>query len=438
MRIPEIIHWSSLPEQQREAVLQRPSQELGDLQVRVAEIIEAVRLEGDRALREFTQRFDKATVDRFEIPEQTLAKAKSAVDPALMSAIGRASGRIRAFHQASRPSPVSLETADGLVCSARYLPISPVGLYVPGGTAPLVSTVMMLAIPAAIAGCPEVVLCTPPDGDGNLNPALLAAARACGVSRVFRAGGAQAIAAMAFGTESIPACAKLFGPGNAWVTEAKRQVASLPGGAAQDLPAGPSEVLLIADAGADPAAVAWDLLSQSEHGPDSQSLLLSESRELLERVSEILPDLARDLPRAAILEQSLAGLRLIEVGSTSEAIGISNRYAPEHLIINTAEAEELLERVTAAGSVFLGPWTPESLGDYSSGTNHVLPTYGYANAHGGLSVADFQRRMTVQKADQTGLAEAGADAMALAAAEGLEAHRMAVAYRLEKDAGGTT
>jgi histidinol dehydrogenase len=307
-----------------------------------------------------------------------------------------------------------------------------VGLYVPGGSAPLISTVMMLAIPAAIAGCGEVVLCTPPGPGGRIEPAVLAAAWHCGVTQVLRSGGAQAIGAMAFGTESIPACAKLFGPGNAWVTEAKRQVSALPGGPAQDMPAGPSEVLVIADADADPDTVGWDLLSQAEHGPDSQAVLLSDSRTLLEATAASLPRLAAKTERAAILDNALHNLRLIKVADLAEAITVSNRYAPEHLIINTANADELLEQVTTAGSVFLGRWTPESLGDYSSGTNHVLPTYGHARAYSGLSVTDFMRRMTVQRATPEGLAAAGADAMQIAQAEGLGAHRMAVAWRLEQ------
>jgi histidinol dehydrogenase len=328
------------------------------------------------------------------------------------------------------PLDFRLETAPGLVCEARYLPVSPVGLYVPGGSAPLVSSVLMLATPARLAGCQEVVLCTPPDKSGRVHPAVLAAARRCGVRRIFAVGGAQAIAAMAYGTESIPRSAKVFGPGNAWVTEAKRQVANDPDGAAQDMPAGPSEVMVIADAGADPQAVCWDLLSQAEHGPDSQAILISDSRALLDAVANALPGLAAGLPRTEVLQKSLQSLRLIRVAGLEEAIGIAERYAPEHLILNCADAQNLCDKVRRAGSVFIGRWTPESLGDYSSGTNHVLPTYGHARSHSGLSVTDFMRRMTVQTASREGLREAGADAMALAAVEGLDAHRMAVAYRL--------
>jgi len=426
-----VTDWAALDRDQRRRLLARPVVDRSRLAEQVAAIIEKVRRDGDAALLELSERFDGVRTERLEVAPDELAAADAAVEPGLLAALERAADRIRRFHQASAPRGARLDTEAGLACESRYLPIAPVGLYVPGGSAPLVSTVLMLAIPARLAGCEHIVLCTPPRRDGSVHPALLAAAALCGVRRVFRVGGAQAIAAMAWGTESVPACAKLYGPGNAWVTEAKLQVAATPGGAAQDLPAGPSEVLIIADSGADPVAVAWDLLAQAEHGPDSQSVLLSDSTELLKSVAERLPPLAAGLPRAEILAQSLAHCRLVRVGSVAEALGISNSYAPEHLILNCRQAESLLDGVSAAGSVFVGPWTPESLGDYSSGTNHVLPTYGYARAYGGLSVADFQRRMTVQRADPHGLAVAGADAMALAAAEGLDAHRMAVACRLD-------
>jgi histidinol dehydrogenase len=344
-------------------------------------------------------------------------------------------GRIELFHAAGKPDKVSMETAPGLRCEARYLPISPVGLYVPGGSAPLISTVLMLAIPARIAGCDEIVLCTPPDQQGRVHSAILAAASRCGVSRVFKVGGAQAIAGMGLGTSSIPACAKLFGPGNAWVTEAKQQISALPGGAARDMPAGPSEVLVIADQDADATAVCWDLLSQAEHGPDSQSIVISDSSRLLDEVAGSLPSMAAELPRSAILAESLQHLRRIRVKSLDQAVEISNRYAPEHLILNCREADELADKVCTAGSVFIGPWTPESLGDYCSGTNHVLPTYGYARAYSGLSVNDFLRRMTLQRADITGLRSTGPCAATLARAEGLDAHRMAVEYRLGSQVG---
>ncbi len=425
-----VLAWRELTDEQQAAVLRRPAVDASGLADAVAEILGQVRRGGDRALLELTERFDGVRLAGLQVGRADLASSESRVNPELLQAMDRAAGRIRTFHEAAMPAPVSLETAGGLRCATTYRPIDPVGLYVPGGSAPLISTVLMLAIPASLAGCEEIVLCTPPGADGKVAPEIMAAASRCGVTRVFSVGGAQAIAAMAFGTETVPACAKLFGPGNAWVTEAKRQVANLPGGAAQDLPAGPSEVLVIADGDADAEATAWDLLSQAEHGPDSQSLLLSDSLQLLDKVANMIAGMAAGLPRAGILDKSLQNLRLVLVRSMPEAIEVSNRYAPEHLILNCRQADALVDEVTAAGSVFLGPWTPESLGDYCSGTNHVLPTYGYARAYSGLSAADFLRRMTVQKAAPEGLAAAGPDAIALAAAEGLDAHRMAVEHRL--------
>ncbi|KAA9131692.1 histidinol dehydrogenase [Marinihelvus fidelis] len=430
MVIPDIQDWAGLDADARADALARPALDQSGLADQVASILAGVREGGDQALLDYTERFDGVRPAALRVPAETLANAADAVSPSLLVAIDRAMARITAFHDAGRPRALAMDTEDGLRCEARYAPIEPVGLYVPGGSAPLISTVMMLGIPARLAGCSQVVLCTPPGPDGEIDAAILATAHRCGIDTVIRAGGSQAIAAMAFGTASVPACAKLFGPGNAWVTEAKRQAAATPGGAAQDMPAGPSEVLVIADDGADPVAVAWDLLSQAEHGPDSQALLFSDSRDLLVAVRKVLPELASQLPRADVLARSLAHARFLLVADLDQAITLSNRYAPEHLIINTRDANERVDGVTAAGSVFLGPWTPESLGDYCSGTNHVLPTYGHARAFSGLSVRDFMRRMTVQRATPQGLGTAGPDAVTLAAAEGLDAHRMAVAYRL--------
>jgi histidinol dehydrogenase len=428
----DVTSWADLDSAGQATLLQRPAPLASGISETVSEIISRVRQSGDSALADYGRKFDGVSPDPLKIKPVSLATAANACQPDFLNSLDSAIRRIKAFHEAGIPGETSLETAPGLVCSSKYLPMSPVGLYIPGGSAPLVSTVMMLAIPARLAGCSEVVLCTPPSKDGSINPALLHAAYRCGVENVFAAGGAQAIAAMAYGTESIPKCAKIFGPGNAWVTEAKQQVSSDPLGAAQDLPAGPSEVLVIADNTADPVSVCWDLLSQAEHGPDSQAILISNSSALLNTVSDEIAAMAANLPRAAILEKSLASMRLIEAASLEEAMEISNRYAPEHLILNCTGADELVKQVTAAGSVFIGPWTPESLGDYCSGTNHVLPTYGYAKAYGGLSVIDFMRRMTSQSATSEGLANAGTDAMALATVEGLDAHRMAVEYRLSQ------
>lgn len=435
IRIPELIDWSVASEAQRNSALQRPPIPSGDFQAAVADIIDQVRQQGDQALRELGERYDGVILDALEVGSDEWQEAESLVDPVVLQAMDEAISRIEAFHMAGKPAPLSMETAPGLRCESRYLPISPVGLYVPGGSAPLISTVIMLAVPAGIAACEQVVLCTPPDNQGRVSPAILVAASRCGIKRVFKVGGAQAIAAMGLGTGSVPACAKLFGPGNAWVTEAKQQISSLPGGAARDMPAGPSEVLVIADESADVTAVCWDLLSQAEHGPDSQAIVISDSPQLLEEIYRQLPGMAAELPRATILTESLQYLRRIRVGSLTEAVEISNRYAPEHLILNCQNAEQMADGVTAAGSVFIGPWTPESLGDYCSGTNHVLPTYGYARAYSGLSVNDFMRRMTLQRASQSGLRAVGPCAAILAQAEGLDAHRMAVEYRLQSTNG---
>jgi len=433
--LPKSLIWADTGEAERSETLRRPPPPEGDFQQAVADIIARVREDGDTALIEFTREFDDVVLSGLEVTADEWSTAEAATDPAVLKAMDEAISRIYAFHAAGKPSPLSMETSPGLRCEARYLPISPVGLYVPGGTAPLISTVIMLAIPAKIAGCEQVVLCTPPDKTGKVPAAVLAAASRCGIKQVFKVGGAQAIAAMGVGTETVPACAKLFGPGNSWVTEAKQQIAASAGGAARDMPAGPSEVLVIADENADATAVCWDLLSQAEHGPDSQAIVISDNADLLEQVGQQLPALAEALPRADILRESLRYLRRIKVDSIYEAVAISNRYAPEHLILNCNDATLAAEQVTAAGSVFVGPWTPESLGDYCSGTNHVLPTYGYARAYSGLSVSDFMRRMTMQRASHFALRNTGPTAITLARAEGLDAHAMAVEYRLNSRKG---
>jgi histidinol dehydrogenase len=428
------ICWSDLDPGDRERVLQRPVCRQPGLSGSVAAILKRIREGGDKALAELTRELDGALPQPFEAGPAELDTAVERADPVLIEAIGAAAARIKAFHAADIPQDKTLETAPGLVCQVRYQSLSPVGLYIPGGSAPLVSTVLMLAIPALLAGCEDIVMCSPPGRDGKVATEILAAARLCGVSRLFCAGGAQAIAAMAYGTESVPQCVKIFGPGNAWVTEAKQQVSQDPNGAAIDLPAGPSEVMVIADAQANPVFIAWDLLSQAEHGPDSQVLLLTDSGQLAESVIENLKRLAPQSPRAAILEHSLAECRIVRVENLQTALELCNQYAPEHLILNTANATQMAGQVRNAGSVFIGPWTPESLGDYCSGTNHVLPTYGWARSHGALGVGDFMRRMTLQQASREALATVGPIAEKLAAVEGLDAHRMAVRVRLEDGA----
>lgn len=425
------LDWSDLDEVQRVAALARPPRTVScELRDGVAAILEQVRAHGDTVLRALTRRFDGVELQDLFVGDAEFAAADAAVPAVLRSAMAEAARRIEHFHAEGMQRAYAVETAPEVVCERMVRPIGQVGLYVPAGSAPLPSTALMLGIPARLAGCPKVVMCTPSRPDGRADPAVLVAARLCGIDRVLKLGGAQAIAAMAFGTESIPRCDKLFGPGNAWVTEAKRQVSVDPQGAAIDMPAGPSEVLVIADAGANPAFVAADLLSQAEHGPDSQVLLLSNSAALLNAVEAELQRQLHALPRADIASQALAVSRLVEVDALETAFAISNRYAPEHLILALREPRAWLDRVQAAGSVFLGDWTPEALGDYCSGTNHVLPTGGAARAVSGLSVSSFQLSISVQSAAAGGIAAIGPCAVILAKAEGLDAHRRAVAMRL--------
>ncbi|RDS85953.1 histidinol dehydrogenase [Dyella psychrodurans] len=425
------IVWNSLDEAERRTALARPAQSRADeLRRGVEQIIAAVRKNGDAALRELSARYDRCALQAIEVDEAEFAAAEARLAPELKAAIREAAARIDTFHRATAPQPVAVNTATGVRVERVLRPIHRVGLYVPAGSAPLPSTALMLGVPARIAGCREVVLCSPARADGTCDEAVLFTAREVGVHRVFKLGGAQAIAAMAYGTESVPRCDKLFGPGNAWVTEAKLQVSGDPEGAAIDMPAGPSEVLVVADAQANPVFVAADLLSQAEHGPDSQVILVSPSSSLLDKVSAEVARQCAELPRGAIAEQALAQSRLIEVDSLEQAMEVSNRYAPEHLILQTATARDLLDLVESAGSVFVGAWTPESVGDYCSGSNHVLPTYGYARSYSGVSVASYQKQITVQELDPNGLRAIGPCTATLAAAEQLEAHRRAVTLRL--------
>jgi histidinol dehydrogenase len=425
------IKWASLAETEREAALARPPLSRSEaVRTTVQDIIAGVRDRGDAALRAYAAEFDKATIRTIEVPASEFDAAESSLDSELKQAVAEAASRIEAFHAACMLRDVAVETASGLWVERVARPIARVGLYVPAGSAPLPSTVLMLTIPARLAGCRDVLLCSPPRADGSCDPAVLHAARACGVLRVFKAGGAQAIAAMAYGTESVPRCGKLFGPGNAFVTEAKLQVAADPQGAGIDMPAGPSEVLVIADDSADPAFVAADLLSQAEHGPDSQVLLVSDCADLLAAVEREVGRQCATLPRAAIAQQALAHSRLILVDSIGQAIEVGNRYAPEHLIMQVREPRGWLDAVESAGSVFLGHWTPESLGDYCSGSNHVLPTHGWARSCSGVSVASFQKQITVQTCSLDALRRVGPCAATLAQAERLEAHRRAVTLRL--------
>ena len=426
------LEWSALDEDARRAALLRPVQQVAEAtRASVAGLIEEVRTGGDAALRAITLRFDKVSLENFEVSDAEFSAAESEVASELKLAMQQAVARIEAFHQAGMVQPYAVETAPGVVCERVVRPIRRVGLYVPAGSAPLPSTALMLGVPARLAGCREVVLCTPPRQDGSADPAVLVAARLTGVSRVFKLGGAQAIAAMALGTGSVSKCDKIFGPGNSYVTEAKQQV-SRSGAVAIDMPAGPSEVLVIADAGANPAFVAADLLSQAEHGPDSQVLLLSDDDALLEAVQVQIDLQLADLPRADIALAALSASRLIRVESLEQAFVISNDYAPEHLILALREPRAWLPKVEAAGSVFLGDFTPEALGDYCSGTNHVLPTSGAAVAYSGVSVSSFQNFVSVQSASRVGIASIGDCAVTLARAESLDAHANAVVLRLRE------
>ncbi|MBU8976140.1 MULTISPECIES: histidinol dehydrogenase [unclassified Lysobacter] len=426
------VDWRQLDERTQAQLLRRPAQLTSTTTASaVSAIIEEVRDRGDAALRAFGARFDGIELDEFAVGEDEFRAADAALSDALRQAIDEAAERIAIFHRAGMTAPYTVDTAPGVRCERVLRPIQRVGLYVPAGSAPLPSTALMLGVPAQLAGCPEIVLCTPPRRDGSADPAVLYAARRCGIARVFKVGGAQAIAALAYGTATLPRCDKLFGPGNAYVTEAKRQVAMDQDGAAIDMPAGPSEVLVIADAGANPAFVAADLLSQAEHGPDSQVLLLCDDDALLDAVADQVALQLQALPRADIARRALQSSSAIRVDSIEQALQISNRYAPEHLILALRDARAWLPRVTAAGSVFLGDWAPEALGDYCSGTNHVLPTSGAARFAGGINVASFQVAITVQEVQPRGIEAIGPCAVELARAEGLDAHLRAVALRLE-------
>lgn len=420
IRYPERADWKE--------VLKRSALHTEDIRQAVTGIIDRIRQEGDRAVFACEEQFDKVKLDSLKVSEAEFEEAEKAVSAELKEAIVQAAANIRTFHAAQRFECKKVETVPGVTCWQKAVPIEKVGLYVPGGTAPLFSTVLMLATPAQIAGCKEIVLCSPPNKEGKIHPAILYAARIAGVKKVFKAGGVQAIAAMAYGTESIPKVYKIFGPGNQYVTVAKQQVSLRD--VAIDMPAGPSEVAVLADETANPVYVASDLLSQAEHGADSQAILITTSEALLEKVqSEVERQLAV-LPRKALTEQSLKSSKLILVKDMDEAINMVNEYAPEHLIIETRDYAETGERIINAGSVFLGPYAPESAGDYASGTNHTLPTNGYAKAYSGVSLDSFIRKITFQEITREGIRHLGPTIQTLAANEHLDAHKNAVTVRL--------
>jgi histidinol dehydrogenase len=426
-----IVIWQDLDSAQRRAALARPAFDArADVAADVARLIAQVRSEGDAALLALTERLDGVQLERLAATPAEFAAARARLTPVQIAALERAVANVEKFHAAQQLPPLSLETSPGVRCERISRPIDAVGLYVPAGSAPLPSAVVMLAVPARLAGCPQRSLCTPPTRDGGAHPAVLVAAQLCGIDTVFKVGGAQAIAALAYGTASIPKVDKIFGPGNVWVTAAKQQVAADPEGAAVDMPAGPSEVLVLADDSARPDFVAADLLAQAEHDPQSQAILVTPCADLARAVAAEVERPIPKLSRHAILVKSIGASRCIVVPDLDTAIQVANDYAPEHLLLQIRQPRAALARIRNAGSIFLGDWSPEPLGDYCSGTNHVLPTYGYARAYSGLSLVDFSKRITVQELTPQGLRDLGPVAATLAHLEGLDAHAAAVERRL--------
>lgn len=410
-------------------LLARPTRNATDLNATVTAVLQDVRQRGDKAIREYEERFDHVRLEALEVSEEEKQHAETLVSDDLKKALILAHKNIGTFHRAQRFKQEPVQVCKGIQCWQKAVPIQKVGLYVPGGTAPLFSTVLMLATPARIAGCEEIVICTPPQADGSVHPAVLVAARIAGVTRVFKIGGVQAIGAMAYGTESVPRVFKIFGPGNQFVMCAKQQVSQ--SGVAIDMPAGPSEVEVLADETSNPAFVAADLLSQAEHGIDSQVLLITRSMQLIEEVEKEVEKQLQQLPRKEIAEKALESSKIILVETDEEMMAITNQYAPEHLIIETQHYMQLAEKVVNAGSVFLGPLTPESAGDYASGTNHTLPTNGYAVAYSGVNLDSFCRKITFQHLNSDGVKTISAAVEQMAEGEMLEAHRKAMALRRE-------
>jgi histidinol dehydrogenase len=432
MSIGEITIWSKLSQAEQQQALARPA--LKDsklLQDTVSAIVHRVLSEGDAAVLAYTKEFDGAELSDLRLPLENIAQSHALISAEVKSAIDIAYANIRSFHEAQYPADIAIQTQPGVLCEQKHVALEKVGLYIPGGSAPLPSTVLMLGVSAQVAGCELPILCTPPSSKGSVAPEILYAASKCGIEHVYLCGGAQAIAAMAFGTDTIPKVDKIFGPGNSFVTEAKQQVSQRVDGAAIDMPAGPSEVLVLADANADPAFVASDLLSQAEHGPDSQAVLVSNSESLIKATQQQVLHQLTQLSRKQIAQQSIANSRFILTDSIEQAVAVTNAYAAEHLIVQTDNARDLLSSLKHAGSIFLGAYSPESAGDYASGTNHVLPTYGYARNYSSLGLLDFMRRYTVQELSATGLQNIGQAIIDLANAEGLDAHSRAVSLRLD-------
>ena len=424
--------WKNLGEEARGLALARP-QTISDnsLNAGVQEILSDVRQNGDEALNRLTQKFDDVVVDALELPKTDLKAAWDALPPSDQAVIERARRNIKLFHEAQIQGPIEVETEPGVVCQRISRAIETAGLYVPGGTAPLVSTLLMLAVPAQVAGVQNRIVVTPPSKDGRVNTTILAAAYRCDVSRLFVVGGAQAIAALAYGTETIPKCDKIYGPGNSWVAAAKSLVAQETGGPAIDLPAGPSEAMVVADNAADPIFVASDLLSQAEHDTVAQVVCVATSSKVAESIESELEKQVAELPREKIARASLKHGRMIIAEERADIIDIINRYAPEHLVVQLRDPDTYVGAIRNAGSIFLGPWTPESVGDYASGTNHTLPTNGAARAYSGITLESFLKYMSVQKLTKQGLKRLGPAVERLAEMEGLEAHKRAVSLRLE-------
>ncbi|EGR1118810.1 TPA: histidinol dehydrogenase [Vibrio parahaemolyticus] len=421
--------WQSLSEEQQDAILERPAiAEGANITAAVADVIAKVRTQGDAALLELTEKFDRVKPGSIRVPSKEINAASERLSAEMKQALEQAYSNIAKFHKAQKPQPIKVETQPGVMCEQVTRPIQKVGLYIPGGSAPLPSTVLMLGVPAKIAGCRKVVLCSPPP----IADEILYVAKLCGIDEVYNVGGGQAVAAMAYGTKSVSKVDKIFGPGNAYVTEAKRQVSNDFRGAAIDMPAGPSEVLVIADETADPDFIAADLLSQAEHGPDSQVVLVTPSPIVADQVTDAVQRQLKALSRADIAQKALASSLIIISESITQAVSISNYYGPEHLIVQTKNPRELLPLLDNAGSIFLGDWSPESAGDYASGTNHVLPTYGYTRTYSSLGLADFSKRMTVQELSAEGLQNLAPTVITMAEAEGLDAHKRAVTIRVEK------
>ncbi len=411
-------------------ILQRPTQTVNDIEDVVNEVFESVKAKGDVAISKFTKQFDNVELNTFLVSENEIEEAGQFVSEALKKAIAVAASNIEKFHNAQKTGKVVVETTEGVQCWQEKRPITNIGLYIPGGTAPLFSTVLMLAIPAKIAGCKEIVLCSPPDINGNINPAIVYVANLCGVTKVFKVGGIQAIAAMTFGTETIPKVSKIFGPGNQFVTVAKQLATKF--GVAIDMPAGPSELLVFADDAANAAFVASDVLSQAEHGVDSQVLLVSTSKEIIESVMSAVQKQLSKLPRKEIAAQAISNSRFIYVENKETAVELINEYAPEHFIICSESEDYFIDNIENAGSVFIGNYTPESAGDYASGTNHTLPTNGFSKAYSGVNLDSFLKCITFQKISKLGLQNIGSAIETMAEAEGLQAHKNAVSIRLKE------